>query len=342
MNWFVLRQYRKQFLVFGILLAVFACFSILTSNHYWHIYQQATAACAQNPENPSCSDVSGSLPQSYGAVLRTVYVTSLTIPLVLGLFLGSPLLSKEYEEGTNKLAWTQSVSRRKWLTVKLAWALIFAALYGLAIGLLVNWWTRTPNAIDHSRFDAGQFDVQGMMPFAYSVFFTTIGFMMSAWFRKTLIALAVTLGLFVAFQVSFAQWVRAHYMTPVSVTAAMGPNAIDNKIPVGAWELQRAIVDKNGHTFDSFNLDNMPADCRALIEQLKGGGGITVKAIGPGHGEGADPVDTCLNSAGYHQTAKYQPPYRYWDFQRIETGIYLGMGALAVSATYWFVLKRDA
>lgn len=337
MNWFVFRQHRKQFLVFGAILAAFTVFSILTSNHYWHLYQSAKEACAQNAANPSCSDLSNSLPFSYGAVQRAVYVTSLVVPLLLGLFLGSPLFSRECEEGTNKLAWTQSVSRRKWVTAKLVWTILFAALYGLTVSLLLNWWTRTPNSLNHDRFGAGEFDVQGMMPLAYSVFFTTVGLTMSAWFRKTLIALAVTLGLFIAFQVSFAQWIRAHYMAPITVTAPMGPNAIDDKIPTGAWVIQRDVVDKHGKTFNSFDINNMPANCRAMIQQVKGGG-IRVKA-GP---DGADSIDTCLNDAGYHQIAKYQPAYRYWDFQRIEAGIYLSLTALAIGATYWLVLKRDA
>jgi hypothetical protein len=343
MNWFVWRQHRKQFVIFGLILAVFTVLTILTGNHFWHEYQQAVATCKRNPATPSCSDLHSSLSQSYGAILRVVYVTALGVPLVLGLFLGSPLFSKEYEEGTNKLVWTQSVSRRKWLTTKLVWTLAFAALYGLAISLLVSWWGRTTNALDHSRFDTGQFDVQGMMPFAYSVFFTAIGFTMSAWFRKTLIALAVTLGLFIGFQASVGEWIRPHYMTPVTVTSPMGPDEIDSKIPVGAWLLSRDIVDKNGRMFDGFSPATMPAQCQALIQQVQqtnpsGGSAIHVKVIP----SGGDPIDACLNAAGYHQLATYQPAYRYWDFQRIEVGIYLGMSALAVGATYLLVLRRDA
>jgi hypothetical protein len=340
MNWFVLRQYRNQFMILGIILAAFAAFTILTSNHYWHLYQHAVATCKQNPATPSCSDLHNSLPQSYGATLRAVYITGLGIPLLLGLFLGSPLFSKEYEEGTNKLAWTQSVSRRKWLTTKLGWALAFTVLYGLAVGLLVSWGARTTNALDHSRFFAGQFDTQGMMPFAYSVFFTAIGFTLSAWFRKTLIALAVTLGLFIAFQASFAQWIRPHYMTPVTITAKMGPNEVDSKIPTGAWVLRHDIIDKNGKSFDGFSPSSMPSQCQKLITVTHDStGGTAVRADNKAGGES---IDDCLNAAGYHQIASYQPSYRYWDFQRIETGIFLGMAAVATGVTYLLVLKRDA
>jgi hypothetical protein len=340
MNWFVLRQYRKQFMLFGLILTVFTIFTILTGNHFWHEYQQFQITCRLNPATPSCNDPGTIFSGAYGATLRLIFVTSLGVPLLLGLFLGSPLLSKEYEEGTNKLVWTQSVSRRKWLTTKLAWALVFAALYSLAISLLASWWARTPNALEHSRFNAGQFDVQGVMPLVYAVFFTAIGFTMSAWFRKTMIALAVTLGLFIAFQASFAEWVRPHYMTPITVTSPMGPSAVDSKIPTGAWMLRRDIVDKSGKVIGDI-FPAAPQQCQQIIQQQNppgSGSGIRVKSA-PGAG---DPIDACLNQAGFHQIASYQPGYRYWDFQRIETGIYVGMAAVAVAATYLLVLKRDA
>jgi hypothetical protein len=321
--------------IFGIILAAFTVFTVLTGNHFWHVYQHAVTVCKQNPATPNCNDLHNVLYPGYGAIMRAVLVTALTVPLLLGLFLGSPLISKEYEEGTNKLAWTQSVSRRKWLSTKLAWALIFAALYGLAVSLLVSWWARTGNALDHTRFNTDQFDTQGIMPVVYSVFFTAVGFTLSAWLRKTLLALAITLGLFVAFQVSIGQWVRPHYMTPMKITAPIGPNVIDKKIPVGAWLLRHDVVDKSGKSMGAFNV---PSQCQALIQQIQSGssGGIQVKA------SGGNLIDDCLNKAGYHQLAVYQPAYRYWDFQRIEAGMYLVMAALAVGATYLLVLKRDA
>jgi ABC-type transport system involved in multi-copper enzyme maturation permease subunit len=341
MNWFAWRQHRKTFLIFVVFLIAFAAFAIPTGNHFWHVYQHALSTCAQNPATPSCSDLGNSLFQGDGVVVDAVILAGFAAPILVGLFLGSPLLAREYEEGTNKLAWTQSTSRRKWLTTKLGWALVFAALYGLAITLLITWWSRTLNTLGQNRFDTSEFDIQGLMPVAYAIFFTAIGFTMGAWFRKTLVALAVTFGVFVLCMASFGQWVRPHYMAPVTVTAPMGPQELDSKVPSGAWALSRNIVDKNGRTFDSFTFNNMPASCQALIQQAQTGTpgqGIRVKVV-PGS---PDAIDSCLNAAGYHQVATYQPSYRYWDFQRIEAGIYLGMAALAVAATYWLVLKRDA
>ncbi|HVS58515.1 MAG TPA: ABC transporter permease [Candidatus Saccharimonadales bacterium] len=344
MNWFVFRQHRKTFMIFGILLIAFAIFAIVSGNYFWHTYQHALATCHDfaTPTDPqgTCDTLGNTLFQGDGAIVDTIVLTGFGAPLLVGLFLGAPLFAREYEENTNKLVWTQSISRRKWLTTKLLWALGFAALYGLILTLLTTHWFRTDNALNHDRFDTGLFDIQGLMPFIYTIFFTAVGFTMGVWWRKTLVALGVTLAIFVLAMASFGQWIRPHYMAPITVTAPMGPNAINNKIPTGAWILTKDIVDKNGKTFDSFDLQNMPAQCRAIIEDAKNGNGIHVKAaVG---GPGGDPIDNCLNHAGYHQMATYQPPYRYWDFQRIEAGIFLGMTAVAVGATYWLVLKRDA
>jgi ABC-type transport system involved in multi-copper enzyme maturation permease subunit len=245
MNWFVWRQHRKQFLIFGVLLAAFAALIIPTGVHYWDSYQQALATCAQSPAIPSCSNLQDNLFTSHtdGLIRITVFLGTFGLPILVGLFIGSPLIAREYEEDTDKLAWTQSVSRRKWLTVKLTWALGFALLYGIAVASLATWWSHTLDALTQFRFIQGHFETQGLMPVAYTVFFTAIGFTAGTWFRKTLVGLAITFGIFVVCMASFAQWIRPHYMSPVTITSPLTPGASDTKIPEGAWILSRNIVD---------------------------------------------------------------------------------------------------
>jgi len=344
MNWFTWRQHRKQFLVFGVLLAAFAALLIPTGIHFWHEYQHALQNCAQNPAVYNCSDLDSTIfgNQAAGSVRTLVIMGTFGLPLLAGLFIGSPLIAKEYEEGTNKLVWTQSVSRRRWLTTKLAWALLFALLYGALLAALATWWSRTINTIDQNRFVQGHFETQGLMPAAYSVFFTSVGFLTGAWFRKTVLAFAITFGVFVLCMASFANWIRPHYMTPVTVSSPMGPS-FETQVPNEAWTISRDILDKNGKPIGDI-FPSAPPECQQIIQQSEvrgnGHGGIRVKAVPSPNG--GDPIDDCLNKAGFHQIAKYQPAYRYWDFQRIEAGIYMGLTAIAICATYWLVLKRDA
>lgn len=347
MNWFAWRQQRRQFLVVGIILVLFAALIIPTGLHFWHTYQQTLASCAQNPANPTCNDLGSNLFQAQldQILFHLVPLAILFLPMLLGMFWGAPFLAREYNEGTNSLVWTQSVSRRKWLSVKLAWILVATALFMAAFAALITWWSKTPNTLNMDRFGNNLFfSSQGIVPVAYGLFAVSFGIMFGAWFRKTMVAVGVVLGLFIALAIiAVPNFVRPHYMTPITITAPMGPDTLDSKIPQGAWVVNRNIVDKNGNTFNSFNFNNMPAQCQQIIQQSQVSndhGGIRVKA-GPGPG-GGDPIDTCLNNAGYHQIAKYQLSYRYWDFQEIESGIYLALSALAVGATYWLVLKRDA
>src|SRR6266511_2363899 len=48
-------------------------------------------------------------------------LTLLTVlPVLAGVFIGAPLLGRELEYGTWRLAWAQGVTRTQWLAVKLA------------------------------------------------------------------------------------------------------------------------------------------------------------------------------------------------------------------------------
>src|ERR1035437_8616701 len=44
----------------------------------------------------------------------------IVIPGIIGVFWGAPLVARELEAGTFRLAWTQSVTRTRWLVIKLA------------------------------------------------------------------------------------------------------------------------------------------------------------------------------------------------------------------------------
>lgn len=345
MNWFAWRQHRKQFLIMAILVVLYAALVIPTGLHFWHTYQQTLANCAKNPATPSCSDIGSNLFQSSidQLLFRMIPLATVLMPVLFGMFWGAPFMAKEYADGTNNLAWTQSVSRRKWLSIKMLWIYGATIILMGAFAALCTWWSNTPNTLNDNRFGGNLFfDSQGIVPIAYGIFAVAYGILFGAWFRKLMIAVGLTLGLFIVVaMIVIPNFARTHYMTPVTVTSQMGPDAIDAKVPTDAWVTSRDILDKNGHRFNSFDLTDMPPQCQQIIQQSQVSGDHHAVRIKAAVG-GADPIDACLNQAGYHQVATYQPSYRYWDFQRIEAGIYVALSAIAVGATYWVVLKRDA
>ena len=67
-------------------------------------------------------------------------VIILLAPAVIGLFWGAPLIARELETGTSALAWNQSVTRTRWLAVKLAVGGLAAMAVTEALSLMQAWW----------------------------------------------------------------------------------------------------------------------------------------------------------------------------------------------------------
>lgn len=359
MNWLAWRQHRKQFMVAGIFLVLFAALMIPTGLHYWHTYQHALSTCGNTD---TCSQVSGELFQGNGdgLILHLVPVSFLLIPIVLGLFWGVPLLAREYTDGTNKLVWTQSVSRKRWLTVKLIWIILGTAIIAGLFAALMTWWSKTNNAINLNRFHEIFFNTQGIAPVAFSVFAVSLGIALGAWFRRIMVALGITLVLLIAIVlVVVPNFIRPHYETPVSYKTSLLANPKINGVATNSSDplangatlsVSTTFVDSKGQPLD---WANPPNSCiRTAPAGFVGGGeGIHQHAV-PAPGQNAEALGSqnggptvsmnCLAALGYQQNTQYQPSYRYWDFQRIEAALYLVAATIPIGATYWLVLRRDA
>jgi hypothetical protein len=139
-----------------------------------------------------------------------------------GHIASAPLVAREIETGTGQFAWTQAVTRRRWLAVKVGWLLLAALAWGGAVGALVTWWPGPKNAAYANAFSPGSFDVQGIMPAAYSLFAMALGIAAGTLIRRVLPALGVTLFGYFGVRLAIMGWIRWHYMTPV--TDAYGLN----------------------------------------------------------------------------------------------------------------------
>jgi hypothetical protein len=265
-------------------------------------------------------------------------------PALFGVLVGAPLVAHEFEARTSDFAWAQSITRTRWLAVKVGWVLLAAAVWGGAIAVLVTWWSGPRNAAFANAFQANYFDQQGLVPVAYSVFATALGIAAGAVLRRTLPAIAIVIGGFIGMRLWISQDLRMHFMAPVttyySVTGNFNPTA-------GSAILNGGLVDKAGQVvtgssgnvmtvmIDGAPSTSLPAACQRLIP---------ASANGPNGPSGAtlNAVYGCLQKAGYRQFISYQPISRYWAFQGIETGIYLAVAAALIAITFYAVRRRDA
>ena len=112
MNWLLWRQHRSQAFVTIAGIGLFAVAVVITGVHMAHIYKSSLAACTSNG---TCNLV-GNLFSGYGAIIDLVHL-SIALPVILGAFVGVTLVAREREHATHVLVWTQTVTRRRWLTL---------------------------------------------------------------------------------------------------------------------------------------------------------------------------------------------------------------------------------
>jgi len=309
------RLHRNQVWFASAVLVVLAVVLLITGHVMADDYRNALANCAATP---GCTNAGNLLFRGDGAIMDIVDLT-LVVPLLFGLFWGAPLLAKEFEDGTNSLVWTQTVTRRRWLSSNVAWALLAAAVWGAAMAALVSWWRFPENALG-TRFDA--FDIQGIAPAAYSLFAVSLGIAIGSVIKRVLPALATTLGIFVGLRAVIAIYLRPHYLTPTKQVIGIGA---DPNGPSGAWVISSSIVGPHGQVYgDSFSPSDVPKACLQTFFDKQG---IS------GH---------CMATHGFHQLVSFQAANRFWAFQGIEAAIFLVLAAGLIGFAFWRVLSRDA
>jgi hypothetical protein len=314
MNTLVWRLHRGQAYVAGAALIVLAAVLLITGIAMSRTYHDFAAGCAAAHDCGDPSQVLGGY-----SLITNLLLATMAIPLLFGLFWGAPLLAMEFEDGTHGLAWTQGVTRGRWLSRTVAWALLAAAVWGGALAALVSWWRGPANALAFPgvRLDTGIFDIQGIVPVAYSVFAVALGIAAGAAFRRVLPAMATTFAVFTGLRFLIAEYARPHYLIPASRLLPFGP---DNG-PSGSWALPTVFTGPGGQRYGSFTFWDVPAACR---------------------GQGPKPSPSCMTAHGFHDLITYQPAGWFWAFQGIEAGIFLVLAAALIAVTFRLVLARDA
>jgi hypothetical protein len=312
MTWLLWRQHRSHVLVTVVGTCLFAIAVGITGVHMAHIYKSSLAACMANG---TCNLV-GNLFSGYGAIIDLVHL-SIVLPVILGAFVGATLVAREREQATNVLVWTQTVTRRRWLYSKIAAVLAGTVVASAVVSALVTWWSNTPNALDGNRFEGAQFDTQNVLPIALAIFAVALGISAGSLLRRTLPALATTVGAYVGVRLLVSVYLRPHYLKPITRSFPLNGDA---GIPSGSWTMKQGLVDAAGRPANG--PIRLPSSCGPILDKRA--------------------VDGCLGRLGFHQVVTYQPPSHYWPFQWIESGIFVGLAAVLITVAVVYTLRRDA
>jgi len=327
MTWLTWRQYRAQLYIGAAALAALAVLLLITGLQMASQYHSAITVCAANH---TCGNLANTLFLGSHTVGFLVILT-IGVPGLLGLFWGAPLVAGELETGTTQFAWVQTITRGRWLAVKTGWVLLAAAVWGGAVSALVTWWSGPDNALQLDAFQANRFDIQGIVPVGYALFAVALGIAAGTLIRRTLPAMAVTLGVFIAVRVVVAQVVRPHYMTAVTKIYSL----VTGYIPRGSYlQLSQGVLGPHGQVFSGNITTNQPVFDGVPVN-------YAAAACQPLINRGNPSAASCLASHGYHGFVTYQPASRYWAFQGIETGIFVILAAALIALTATVLLRRD-
>jgi hypothetical protein len=348
MIWVAWRQFRTQAWVTLGLLAAFAVLVLVTGLHLHDVYSSLGGAhCSVRNDCGQLTRHDRQLADLLGPAL-------LAIPALLGMFWGAPLVARELESGTYRLAWTQSITRRRWLSGRVLVVGVAAlAVAGLA-SWLVSWWFAPLDAVNMNRFAPSAFTARGTVAVGYAGFAFALGVASGALTRRTLPAMAATLIGFVVARIAFTLWVRPRLLAtrhvrfsltqgqdvgfvgnPSSVTVFAASPTIPN-----AWATSATLVDRSHHTLTTVQLHDLLArSCPTIAAGLPQHPGAVTKSPA---GLGGGLFVPCLHALSHHLQllVAYQPPGHYWLLQALETVLFLTAGLLLIATTTWLLGRR--
>ena len=167
---FTLRQFRTQAAVaFGALVLV-AIVVAIAGPHLRQLYDNIAATCRTHG---NCSTAYSSY-LTNDATLRTwLGILVIVTPGVIGIFWGAPIVARELEAGTYRLAWAQSVTRTRWLATKLGVIGLAAMIVAGILSLMVTVWA---SPLDRAGLNVyGTFDQRDLVPIGYASFAFVLG-----------------------------------------------------------------------------------------------------------------------------------------------------------------------
>ena len=251
------------------------------------------------------------------------------VPGLLGVFWGAPLVTRELETGTFRLAWTQSVSRARWLAVKLVLIGLASVVVTGLLSLMLTVWSSPLNQLSLNRFSYGPFGEQGLAPAGYAAFAFVLGVLAGLLIRRTLPAMAATLVAFTAVRIGFSYGGRRLLMAPLREAG-----------PLNLRDIGITLTDSGRLTL--YPTGGHPGAWIYSVKVITPAGQPFGGQVPPGCGLNSGP-QTCIRAiAGLHlrQLVTFQPASRFWAFQWYETGVFV-LAAVALAALcVWWVRRR--
>jgi hypothetical protein len=311
-TWVGWRLQRSEALVVLGILGLLAAFLVPTGIQMAHAYHNdGLAACLGTNLDPTCSAEVGLFRQRFQSLIDLADWFTL-VPGLIGVLLAAPFIL-DLEHGTYRLAWTQSITRRRWLAGKLGLPILAALLASVTLILLFTWW-RTPETNLDGRLDTGIYDTTGIVVIGYTLFALGLALALGAVWRRSAASLTLAFVGYFAMRIFVDLKVRDHLVSPLKITwSGVTTKGLQQPAFLFHAKVLSQTANIKGHTV--------------------GGGGFTA-----GHTQFAAP-GLGTNTA-FHIT--YLPASDFWPLQFAEFGLFVGVAAALIAFTAWWTHQRTS
>lgn len=312
--WLTWRQHRWPIAVSAVVTAVLVVLMLMTASDLASMAHKCLTApadlCRREKTEPT--------PSHADYLMNSVVF----LPVLVAVFWGVPLLAREFEQRTLPLAWSQDVTRQKWLAGKTAVMLVLVGAMGTALAAASIHVAHQYHAYTGaSLFEGTQFQAGGWMPLTLGLAWLAVGIAAGAATRRVLVAIAAVGALWIV-RMTGMVWLRPRFMTPVTLAKSFSPG-LDSAGPA-------AFTSSNDMGVNNGNLPFLDSH---------GGTHSPQQVIDGWCGSAAD-VKTCLHQHDIIGSLdKFQPAHRMGTFHLIENGMNLGLFVIALVVAWWCVKK---
>ncbi|MFJ8061366.1 cell wall protein [Streptomyces sp. NPDC096142] len=253
--WLAWRQHRAAHWTALALAALAGALALWLHHHMVTAVGEWAAACPQGLDYSDSATVCGRTPDAVKTVMETAHTPLRYLPVAVGALLGAPLFAQSLQDGTHRLAWTQSVGRGQWVTAKLCVTGAVTALAALLITAPVTWWWYS---IRHGRSASGPLGTAwqdstsqsdwsylpytGPAGMAHLLLALAVGAAVGLLLRRVLPAVAVSAGVVLALQTGLES-LRPHLLT--SALARTSTRAFPER-PANSWYLSDGYTHVDG------------------------------------------------------------------------------------------------
>ena len=338
--WVVWRQQRSIVIAFALLAVVVSVWALIMGLHEQTLWREYLSAPCKGEfgglttsDAKFCEHVQLSLYNS-GKLNEVVIGFGMTFAPLFGLILGVSAVAHEIEQKTNRLAWTQSGSRTRWLMNKYLMSFVSLVVILVPLCWLLSWWVGAAHAAP--RIMPKVFAVSGFIEVACGIFCFVLAVVVGLLVRRPGWSLAAAAVLFAAiFLGFFSSGVLLDLGSP-SVVVLQGNGVevgsssgfiVPGGAPANSWPFSEGFISKSEKGIPSTSVLNRSASIVYRCEDARKDGK-------PAHSD-----TYCLKHLGLIDVQWYIPDSQYWALQSFEGGFYLIAAAL-LGALSLFVVRR--